>query len=221
MKLSPHVIATLKNFSTINDNFYSSGEESIKTKNVTNNMMALVQLSEEERLPEFGIYKLTEFLGVVSLFDDPDFDFKEDRVIISSGKSRVSYRFADKSILDYPQRSPKFTQADVSLRISEDQFKSLIKASGVLGGTRVTIRGNDGTISVSGTNSTDNEYAIDVDNLSGDFEVVFDIQYIKKMVPSDYHIQVTAATSVSLWENKEAGLQYFVGTDKTGTRFGV
>ena len=97
----------------------------------------------------------------------------------------------------------------------------MIAASGVLGGTRVTIRGNDGTISVSGTNSTDNEYAIDIDNLSGDFEVVFDIQYIKKMVPSDYHIQVTAATSVSLWENKEAGLQYFVGTDKTGTRFGV
>jgi hypothetical protein len=212
MQLSQHTLDVLKNFSTINDNFYSSGGSTIKTKNLTNNMMAQMEVAED--LPVFGIYKLSEFLGVVSLFDSPEFDFHEEYVIISSGKSKVKYRFADAQILDFPSKSPKFTTSDVSFNLSKEEMQSLIKASAVLGATRIIVRG-DGTVAVKEPTSTDNEYSVEVDGLSGDFEIVFDIQFVKKMLVTDYRINITAKTLVCLWENKEQGIEYFIGADKT------
>lgn len=212
MKLDKQTLDVLKNLSGINENFYCAGGSLLATKNVTNNMMAAIQVPDE--LPEFGIYNLNNFLGAISLFNSPELTFQEDHVVISEGRSKVKYKFADKEILDYPKKNPKFQDGDITFSLSKENMKALIKAAGVLSASRLVVRG-DGTIAAKEPNTTDNEFSVDIDGLEGNFEVVFEMQFIKKMIETDYLVSISSGSMVCKWENSEQNISYFIGADKS------
>ena len=87
MKLSDKTIKVLKNFSSINQSMLFRTGSIIRTKSTTDTIAA--QAVVEEMFPfEFGIYDLNQFLGVVSLFDEPALDLNERYVtdVFSIGK---------------------------------------------------------------------------------------------------------------------------------------
>ena len=74
MKISDNTIKILKNFSSINQSILFRTGSTIRTKSPLSTIAA--QAVVDEMFPfEFGIYDLNQFLSVVSLFEDPDFDF--------------------------------------------------------------------------------------------------------------------------------------------------
>ena len=97
MKLSDKTIKVLKNFSSINQSMLFRTGSIIRTKSTTDTIAA--QAVVEEMFPfEFGIYDLNQFLSVTSLFEDPEFDFQENHVTISSGDSSSNYYYTDKDL---------------------------------------------------------------------------------------------------------------------------
>jgi hypothetical protein len=83
MKISQETIAVLKNFSTINSNLLVKPGSTISTISPTKNILAEASVSETFDV-EFGIWDLSKFLATISLFKDPEFEFSEDHVEISS-----------------------------------------------------------------------------------------------------------------------------------------
>ena len=89
MKLSNGTVTVLKNFSTINPNLVIKAGNTISTMSAMKNIVAKAKV--EETFPQdFAIYDLNEFLASISLFTNPDLEFKNDFVVItesgSSGK---------------------------------------------------------------------------------------------------------------------------------------
>jgi len=83
MKLSEQTLDILKNYSTINSNFYCGGGKTLRTISIMKNILAEADIDED--LPEFGLYDLSEFLSTVSLYDSPNLDFEDTHVTITNG----------------------------------------------------------------------------------------------------------------------------------------
>ena len=131
MKLSDKTIKVLKNFSSINQSMLFRTGSIIRTKSTTDTIAA--QAVVEEMFPfEFGIYDLNQFLSVTSLFEDPEFDFQENHVIISSGDSSSNYYYTDKDMIVAPKDiTPEFQKA-LGFNLTESDVKSLVQAANVM-----------------------------------------------------------------------------------------
>ena len=81
MILSKRTINILKNFSTINQSVLFTTGNTVRTINQAKTLMAQTTLAETFPF-EFGIYDLNQFLGVVSLFDEPALDFNQKYVTV-------------------------------------------------------------------------------------------------------------------------------------------
>jgi hypothetical protein len=133
MKLTKKTLDVLKNFSTINSNFYAAGGPLIKTISPMQNILAESVIDQE--LPEFGIYDLSEFLSVLSLYEDPDLQFSADWVDISwpskSGTS-VRFHFASKRILTISDKSIDISDFTVSVDLPKTLLADTIRSGAVL-----------------------------------------------------------------------------------------
>ena len=81
MKLSKETLSLVKNFSGISSNLLLKQGNTLNTISAQKNVMASTTVSES--FPqEFGIYDLNEFLGALTLFEDPELDFRDKYVNI-------------------------------------------------------------------------------------------------------------------------------------------
>ena len=82
MKLSNHTTSVLKNFATINQNLVIKEGNEMSTMSAMKNIIA--RATVEETFPkEIAIYDLNEFLGALSLFENPILDFSDSYVMIT------------------------------------------------------------------------------------------------------------------------------------------
>ena len=101
MKLSPETIAILKNYSTINPSVLFKPGNVLSTMSMQKSIFAKTTIKEVvER--QFGIYELNKFLGVLSMFREPELRFFDSFLEVFSGKQRVRYTYADPSLIITP-----------------------------------------------------------------------------------------------------------------------
>ena len=76
---------------------------------------------------EFAIYDLNEFLAVISLFEKPELDFKDNFVIITGEgtKDKVTYWYSDPSVVTTPQKEISMPSKEVFLVIRCQMFNEL------------------------------------------------------------------------------------------------
>lgn len=98
MKLSKETVNLFKNFASINTNLLIKPGNEVSTISGQKNVVSDTTVTEN--FPkDFGIYDLNEFLGALSLFEDPDLDFQDKYVVIKEGGSSIKFFAADPSVL--------------------------------------------------------------------------------------------------------------------------
>ena len=81
MKLSARTIQVLKSFAQINPSLIFTPGNEIKTVSPQKTILAKATIAET--IPQqFAIYDLVKFLGVLSLFNDPDLEINEKFITI-------------------------------------------------------------------------------------------------------------------------------------------
>ena len=130
MKLSKETVAVIKNFAGINSNLLLKSGIKLATISSQKNVMADTTVAET--FPDFGIYDLNEFLGAMSLFEDPELEFSDKYVTIKQGKSTIKYFAASPEVLTAPQKAITFPEAEISFRINATQLDMIRKTAGVL-----------------------------------------------------------------------------------------
>ena len=194
MKLSKNTINILRNFSSINTNLLIAPGNKLMTVAANKTSFAAAEVDEEFDT-QFGIYDLGEFLGVMSIFSDPDLEFSDKCLIISEGKNRIRYMPADPEVLIYPKKEPKFpSDPDAEFKLSAQHLAQIIKASSVLKVPIVTFKGDGKKITVlvhDKTNVNSNQFVIDVEHST---DQTFDM-HVKvdslRMIPEAYDVQVS------------------------------
>jgi len=98
MKISKQTIEILRNYAAINQNILIKEGNVLTTRTVARNLFASATV--DTSFPQdVGIYNLSTFLGVLSLFSDPEIDFGESAMTISQGKNKVNYLYAAPAVL--------------------------------------------------------------------------------------------------------------------------
>jgi hypothetical protein len=217
MKLSKQTLEVLRNFSSINQNILIKAGKVLTTRTVAKNIFVTATV-EDEFEQEFGIYNLPEFLGVVSLFTDPEFTLNDNSVTISQGKNKVQYVFAASEVLDYPDKAIKMPKTDASFELSEEDLKSLIKAGSVLSATDLLIQGDGSSITctvLDPKNPSSNTFAVEVGTTDQSFSSYIKLENLK-MPPSIYEVNLSSK-KIAQFVSKTINYEIYIANEKNSS----
>lgn len=205
MKLSVKTFQLLKNFSSINQSIYFTQGNKIRTISPMKTIMAEAEV--QEMFPrDFGIYDLNQFLGVLSLFEEPDLDFDTHYLTISSeDKAKSDYFYADKSMIVVPpEKQLELPDTPINFTVSDKVIKGVLQAANVLQLPEIVVKGDGDNISIRAMNTkntTSNSFHYNVGVTSKEFDMVFKVENLKLLLGS-YDVTISSK-----------GISQFVSTD--------
>ena len=236
MKLSESTINVLKSFSVINTGIELQPGNVLKTISPQKSIMARAELPDDFPAPGC-FYELNRFLGVLTLFDQPQLDFNEKYLTIRDAKRSVNYTFADpQMIVTPPAKEVQLPSVDVDVEIKWADMSNTLRAASVMSLPEIAISSEGSTINleaISSKNPTADKYTTVIDNnASGKvFKAVFKLENIKIM-NFDYKVElsskgITKFTSLNnkTWKDEKVEFQdgpvltYWIATEQGSSTF--
>ena len=220
INLSKETLSILKNFASLNSNILVKPGNVLRTITPSKNGMAQAKVSEFFDT-EFGIWDLNKFLGVISLFNNPNFEFHDKYVIISGGGSqKVKYYYSEPKLLTTPTNNVNMPDSVVSATLSGADFTQIQKASAVMQLPDLSFVNKNGSIVAVVTDlkdPTSNNYEVEVGDYDGNanFKFNFQIQNIK-LLAGDYDINF-AKNTVAEFSNVNTDLVYWFAMESGST----
>ena len=217
-KISNQTLELLKNYASINSNILVKEGNVLSTISPVKNVMAEATVSETFD-QEFGIWDLNKFLGTISLFENPEFQFEEKFVTISSSKNKssVKYYYSEPSLLTTVNKQINMPESVVDCTITQKIFNDITKAASVLQVNDIAIRSNGNELEIVAMDKKDsssNSYSIAIGDLphdNHDFCFYFKAENLK-MLPGDYDVNITEKV-VSQFTNTNQSLKYWVALE--------
>ena len=221
MQISNETFEILKNFAMINPSIALKPGSVLQTVAPSKTVMA--KASIKDSFPSAGaIYDLNRFLGVVSLFEQPTFDFGQSKVKIKGKNNSVNYTFADPSMIITPpsDKSIDVDKPDVELNITWSKLSNVLKAANVLQVPEIALKSNHGEIdlmAVDSKNPTADTYQEEVGNSNVDYNFIFKTENFK-MMSADYNVKINKqgiSQFTSISEGPE--LTYWIAVESHST----
>ena len=223
MKLSSETISVLKNFATINQNLIIKSGSALSTVSAMNNILGKAKVNEN--FPqEFAIYDLNEFLAAISLFDNPDLDFKDDFVVITetgSPGTALKYWYSDPSVVTSPTKDIIMPESEVNFDLSNEKFSTITKAAAVIGVPDMSLESISSTVALlkvtDKKNATANDYALslNIDNedelQDATYKFWFKVENLK-LIPGSYRVQISSK-NISHFKNSSDNVEYFIALE--------
>lgn len=216
MKLSAKTIQILKNFSSINPSIMFNTGNVLSTISPIKTVMARAQIDETIE-KDFGIFDLNRFLGVLSLFDDPELLLCDNYVKVTDGRKSVNFIYADPiTMILPPNKDIKVGESYVEFNLTADNLQNLMRASSVLQLPEIALVGEDGRLllrAMDSKNSSNNTFELEVKETSKTFKIIFSCNNLKMMnKPYDVFVAKGIGHFVS-----DDGVQYWITTESTST----
>lgn len=219
MKLTKETQTLVKNFASINMNLLIKQGNKLSTKNEGNNVFA--EATVTEAFPQdFGIYDVNEFLGVVSLFEDPEFTFNNDIVEVKQGKNVIKYKAADATTLKAPSKSIAFPEEEgnINFKLSASDLDNIIRSASILKVHDLSISGDGSTVTArvfDNKNPLSNKFEIDLGETTRKFNAFLKVENLK-MLPSSYEVSI-AKMKICRFKHTSTDLAYYVAVETGST----
>lgn len=216
MKFSNETLSVLKSFTAINKSIQMKPGNVLKTITPEKTLIAIAQIQDE--IPsEACVYDLSRFLSILSLYTDPDVEFGDKYFIISEGKRRTKYIYADISMIHTPpEKDINIPSEDVVVDVTESDLSSVLKAAGVLQFSEIAFVGESGKCylkAIDSANDNADDFGVEIGNTDDEFKVIIKTDNLKLM-PMDYKVTIC---SKGISEFKGKDVTYFVAIDSKST----
>jgi len=220
---SKNTLSILKNFSSLNSNLLIKPGDIIKTITPSKNGMAIAKVDEKFDV-EFGIWDLNKFLGVISLFSTPTFDFGQKSMKIKNGgNSVVNYYYSEPRLLSVPTKDVIMPEVNVSITMTDKQFSELQKAASVMQLSDLSFTTDNGQIVAMVSDlgdPTTNTYKVVVEEKYNGTEFLFNFKMENiKILPGDYKINF-AKNVVGEFVHKTISLTYWFAMEANTSKYG-
>jgi len=163
------------------------------------------------------VYDLSRFLSILSLHNAPNVEFEDKYFVITEGKRRTKYAFADVSMIHTPpEKEITIPSADVVVDVTWDDLQSVLKAAGVLQFTEVAFVGQDGKVflkAVDTSSANADDYGIEIGETADEFKIIIKTDNLK-LLPQNYQVTLCAK---GISEFKGDSATYFVAIDTKST----
>ena len=216
MKFSNETLSVLKSFTAINKSILMKPGNVLKTITPEKTLIAIAEIPDE--IPsEACVYDLSRFLSILSLYNDPDVEFGDKYFIISEGKRRTKYVYADISMIHTPpEKDINIPSEDVVVNVTESDLSSVLKAAGVLQFTEIAFVGESGKCylkAIDSANDNADDFGVEIGDTDDEFKVIIKTDNLKLM-PMDYEVTIC---SKGISEFKGDNVTYFVAIDSKST----
>ena len=223
MQLHNDTIDILKNFALINPSIAFAPGNLLQT--IAPSKVILAKANIEDSFPTTGaIYDLSRFLGVVSLFEKPEFEFTETQVIIKGATQTVNYTFADPSMILTPPTDKNLTidKPDIDLDIPGAKITAVLKAAAVMQLPEVALM-CDGSVvylqALDSRNPSSDDYKQELRDWTDEttFKIIFKTENFK-MMPYDYNLKIQSHISqFTCLSDSRPGLIYWIAAEANST----
>ena len=214
MKISTRTAQVLKNFSTINQSLLFKPGKTITTISPQKTILAKANVDEEFD-KQFAIFDLSRFLGVMSLFNEPEVKLEDKFATIKDNNQKVNYTYADPSMIVVPpDKNINMAEAEISFTLTPECLSRVIKAMSVLNTPEIAVVGKDGSISIEtfdSKNATSDNFSVHVGATSHTFKMVFKVENIKLM-PGKYEVKISRK-GISHFKGED--VEYWITTEST------
>jgi hypothetical protein len=211
MQISQKTIDVLSNFSTINPQIMIRSGNTITC--VSSNKTVLARSVVPDEFPiKFGIYNLSRFLSILSIFKAPNLNFTEKWIDISetvkpdtaeTGRF-LTYYYADENIITAaPEKLLTMPSVDVELKLTAKVFSDIIKGASILNLPEICIFGDGSHIYVQAfesKNPNSDVYKIMICESDKVFKCITKVENISKIKMEDYDIQLSTK-GISYFKN--------------------
>jgi hypothetical protein len=225
MKLSDNTIAVLKNFGNINSGLFLKKGKTLSTVSAHKNILAKATINDEIT-NEFGIYDLNEFLSVISLYkNDLDVQFDSKNLVLSGlkGRSTMTYRTCEPTmIVSPPEKELQMPDADISVTLTETDFKWILDTANVLGSPQIAIQ-SEGigepvkVVTLDTTNDSAHTQSLELDvESTGKYRAIFKTENIQKVFTGPYDLKVSSK-GIAHFKNTKFPIEYFITTEVGST----
>ena len=218
MNISNETLDILRNFSSINSGITVKAGNELVTVSAMKNIFAKAVVDESFE-KDHSIYDLSEYLGAVSLFDRPNFDFNAEKVTVSEGDNSVTYYYADPQMVLSPTKEITMPEPEVSFDLDKDVLDSLLKASSVLSLPDMVLSSDGQSVVLTvkdKKNSTSNVFSKTVAQGNGStFEMFLRMENMK-MIPGDYTVFVSSK-GIAHFTNRNVAVEYFIALEPDST----
>ena len=198
MKISEDTLKMLKWMATVNGGIKIDPGNEIYSKAESQAMACKCEISETFEKP-FVTTNLQKFLSLVDLIDDPDFEFNDDSVIITSGdgKNKVRFLQSNPALVNQSNKVPR-DQEGIALefRLHSEDLQKVFNSAKVLCVSDITLHTKDGNIFMTVSNKSMNNSSDYVDIKVGtvgdeDLNVSFAFKKQNLKLIQDYDYEVT------------------------------
>jgi len=216
MKFSNETLTVLKSFSSINKSILFKEGNVLKTITPEKTLIAIADIPDE--IPSDAcVYDLSRFLSILSLYNDPDVEFEDKYFIISEGKRRTKYVYADISMIHTPpEKEITLPSEDVVVNVSQGDLSSVLKAAGVLQFSEIAFVGESGKVflkAIDSSNENADDFGVEIGETDDTFKFIIKTDNLK-LLPLDYEVTL-CAKGISQFRGK--GVTYFVAIDSKST----
>lgn len=204
MKFDSRTIQILRNFSTINPSMVFKPGNTVSTISQSKSIMAKAKVATQFET-NFGIYDLSQFLGVVTMFEDPELITTERSVDITQGRERLSYTYSETSLLlAPPDKAINIPTPEVQFGLKNDVLVRTMKALSIIGAPEIAVRGDGSSVffeAINSKNPSESMYSVNVGDTKDTFRLIFRAENIK-LLPDDYTVEISSK-----------GISHFTGSD--------
>lgn len=216
MKFSQRTIQVLRNFSSINPSLIFKPGTAIATISPSKTVMARATV-DTEFPSSFAIYDLAQFLGAVSMFEDPELNPTKDAMEIVRGTEKLRYKFSEPSLIyAAPEKEVRLPTHDVEFELKNEILTRTQKALSVIGAPEIAVTGDGQSIyleALNTKNSGDSAYRVNVGTTDKNFRFIFLAENMK-LLPGDYNV---AISSKGLSHFKGEDVEYWVAVEQHST----
>ena len=217
MRLSEKTTKILQNFTSINQSLHFKEGNTLRTMSVMKNVLAEAEI--EEYIPrEFAIYDLPQFLNTLSLTATPSIDVSSNQshaTIKGNTNHQTKFFFCDPSVIVAPpEKKMELPSIDVEFNLSEQDLKSLLKASSIMQLPDLSVIGNGNSVEVivsDRKNDTSNVYSLTVGKTEHTFSFNFKIENIKTLI-GGYTVQISKKNLAKFYSSSYK-LTYFIALE--------
>ena len=216
MKISNNTLDILKNFSEINQSILMKAGKKLKTVSTLKNILAHAEV-EEDFPQDFAIYNLNEFIGLLSILNEPDLTFDDKYLTVSINDDKVKYFYADPTFIVKPEKELTMPEVEINFDLTKDTYLYLNKMATILQLHDIQLKGcpKSNKVYLCLTNkkdNTSNDYSRVVGNsTSKSFNIFFKRENLK-IIPGDYTVSISSK-GISHFKNNKENLEYWIALE--------
>lgn len=199
--MKQETLTVLKNFASINKSIRIREGKQLMIFNANIPLFAVATV-EDEFPKSFSLYDLNQWLSTLSLFNEPQINFQEKHMEISSGRIKAKYRYSPATITsDQPDFIPPMPSTHFSFYLPKEQLQEILKAASVMGLKELEFSRNGLKLYTTDSKGEilDNEYDSAIEGLkvfnedAGPAKIKVEAL---KLLPLDYEIEINDTAAI-------------------------